>query len=123
MLIVGQDLNMINMLKVELSKTFDMKDLESAKHILGMQITRDRESKKLWLSQGTYIERILQRFNVQHVKPISTPFATHFKLSRKCCPVTKEEKYEISLIPYASAVGSLVYAMVSTRPDIGKVSR
>ena len=73
MLIVGQDLNMINKLKVELSKTFDMKDLGAAKHILGMQITRDRESKKLWLSQETYIERILERFNMQHAKPVSTP--------------------------------------------------
>ena len=127
MLIVGQDLNMINRLKVELSKTFDMKDLGPSKHILGMQITRDRESKKLWLSQETYIERILERFNMQHSKPVSTPLATHFKLSRKCCPVTEEERDEMSSIPYASAVGSLMYAMVSTRPDIahavGTVSR
>ena len=127
MLIVGQDLNMINRLKVELSKTFDMKDLGPSKHILGMQITRDRESKKLWLSQETYIERILERFNMQYSKPVSTPLATHFKLSRKCCPITEEERDEMSSIPYASAVGSLMYAMVSTRPDIahavGTVSR
>ena len=50
MQMVGQDINMINKLKVELSKTFDMKGLEHAKHMLGMQTTRDRESKKLWLS-------------------------------------------------------------------------
>ena len=104
-----------------------MKDLGAAKHILGMQITRDRESKKLWLSQETYLERILERFNMQHAKPVSTPLATHFKLSRKCCPVTKEEKDEMSSIPYASAVGSLMYAMATTRLDIahkvGTVSR
>ena len=113
MLIVGQYLNMINRLKVELSKTFDMKDLGPAKHILGMQITRDRESKKLWLSQETYLERILERFNMQHAKPVSTPLPTLFKLSRKCCPVTKEEKVEMSMISYASTVGFLMYAMVS----------
>ena len=44
---------MINKLKVDLSKTFDMKDLEDAKHILDMQITRDRESKKFHTSHST----------------------------------------------------------------------
>ena len=38
MLIVGQDVDMIQKLKMELSKTFDMKDLGSAKRIFGMEI-------------------------------------------------------------------------------------
>ena len=42
---------MIQKIKKELSKTFVMKDLGSAKHILGMQILRDRKADKLWLSQ------------------------------------------------------------------------
>ena len=50
MLIVGQDADMIQKLKMELSKTFHMKDLGSAKHILGMDILRDRKACKLWLS-------------------------------------------------------------------------
>ena len=49
-LIVGQDADMIEKLKIELSKTFDMKDLGSAKRILGMEILRDRKACKLWLS-------------------------------------------------------------------------
>ena len=51
MLIVGQNANMIQKLKMELSKTFDMKDLGSAKRILGMEILRDRKASKLWLSR------------------------------------------------------------------------
>ena len=50
MLIVGQDADMIQKLKMKLSKTFDMKDLGSAKCILGMEILRDRKAGKLWLS-------------------------------------------------------------------------
>ena len=38
-------------LKVFLGKEFDMKDLGTAKKILGMEIQRDRGSRKLWLSQ------------------------------------------------------------------------
>ena len=47
MLIVGQDADMIHKLKMELLKTFDMKDLGSAKRILGMEILRDRKACKM----------------------------------------------------------------------------
>ena len=121
MLIVGQDVDNIHKLKEDLSKSFDMKDLGHAKHILGMKITRNRECGKLWLSQEKYIERVLERFNMHNAKPVSTPLASHFKLCRKDCPHTEQEKEEMSSIPYSSAIGSLMYAMVSTRPDIAHV--
>ena len=50
MLIVGQNVDTIQKLKMELSKMFYMKDLGSAKHILGMEILLDRKTRKLWLS-------------------------------------------------------------------------
>jgi len=59
MLIVGQNLSRINSLKKELSKSFAMKDLGPARQILGMHISRDREAKKLWLSQEKYNEKVL----------------------------------------------------------------
>lgn len=127
MLIVGQDANMIHKLKEDLSKSFDMKDLGPAKHILGMEIVRDRKAKRLWLSQEKYIEQVLERFNMKNARPVNTPLAAHFKLSRRFCPTSDEEKAKMSSIPYSSAVGSLMYAMVCTRPDIahavGLVSR
>ena len=127
MLIVGQDAERISTLKKDLSKSFDMKDLGPAKQILGMEIARDRKAGKLWLSQEKYIERVLERFNMKHAKPVSTPLASHFKLSKRVCPTTEKEKASMSSIPYSSAVGSLMYAMVCTRPDIahsvGLVSR
>ena len=127
MLVIGQDCNLINKLKLELSNAFDMKDLGPAKNILGMQIMRDRKCGKLWLSQEKYIERVLLRFHMENAKPVNTPLATHFKLSKKFCPTSTQEKEEMASIPYSSAVGSLMYAMVSTRLDIahavGVVSR
>uniref|UniRef100_A0A2N9IRB9 Integrase catalytic domain-containing protein n=1 Tax=Fagus sylvatica TaxID=28930 RepID=A0A2N9IRB9_FAGSY len=127
MLIVGQDANMVGSLKKELFKSFDMKDLGPARQILGMQILRDRKAKKLWLSQEKYVERVLERFNMKHAKLVSTPLGGHFKLSKKSCPLSNKEKENMASIPYSSAVGSLMYAMVCTRPDIahavGVVSR
>ena len=64
MLVVGQDKESINELKAQLAREFEMKDLEAAGQILGMKILRDRSSKKIWLSQETYVKKILQRFNL-----------------------------------------------------------
>ena len=68
MLIVGQDPDIVQKLKRELSKTFDMKDLGSAKRILGMEILGDRNASKSQLSQERYIERMLERFNMKKFK-------------------------------------------------------
>ena len=64
---------------------------------------------------------------MQNSKLVSTPFARHLKLSKDMCSKTQEEMDYMSKVPYASTVGSLMYAMVCTRPDIahavGVVSR
>ena len=91
MLIIGQDEKIISMLKGELAKSFDMKDLGDARQILGMQVIRDKKSKQLWLSQEKYIERVLGWFNIKGAKPVSTPLSSRFKLSKKDCPSIKEE--------------------------------
>ena len=61
-----------------------MKNLGDGKKILAMRITRDRKIHKLTLSQGESIEKVLQRFRMQNEKPVSTPLAIDFKLSRRC---------------------------------------
>ena len=127
MLIIGYDSSKIDKLKRELSKSFSMKDLGSAKQILGMKISHDRKNMKLWLSQESYIEKVLERFNMSKAKAVCSPLAGHLKLSSKQCPISKKDMKEMSKVPYASAIGSLMYVMVCTRPDIshavGVVSR
>ncbi|GKA88247.1 retrovirus-related pol polyprotein from transposon TNT 1-94, partial [Tanacetum coccineum] len=127
MLVAGPNKDRISKLKAQLAREFEMKDLGPANKILGMQIHRDRVSRKIWLSQKSYVKKILQRFNMQDCKPISTPFATNIKLSSKMSPSSEKERMEMSRVPYASAVGSLMFAMICTRPDIahavGVVSR
>ena len=85
-----------------------MKDLGAAKKILGMKITRDRKSSLLFLSQHNYINKVLQRFNMYDSKPVCTPIAPHFK----------EDVEYMSKVSYSSAVGSLMYVMVCSRPDL-----
>jgi hypothetical protein len=118
MLIVCRDTSKIDMLKKDLWKSSNMKVLGPAKHIIGMKISRDRKKGKLWLSQESYIEKVLDRFNMSKAKPMSSTLASHLKLSSKQSPINEKEKVEMKNVPHASAVGSLMYAMVCTRLDI-----
>ena len=77
--------------KRKLDNSFVMKDLGAAKKILGMRITRDRKNHKLTLSQGEYIEKVLEKFGMHNAKPVSRPLASHFKLSKEMSPKTQEE--------------------------------
>ena len=70
-MIVGQDREQICKLKEELAKSFDMNDLSPTKKILGMEIIRDRKNRRLWLSQESYVEWILKRFNMKEAKPVT----------------------------------------------------
>ena len=65
-----------------------------------------------------YIEKVLKRFSMENSKRGLIPFRHGIHLSKKMCPSTPEEIERMSKIPYASAIGSLMYAMLCTRPDI-----
>ena len=51
-------------------------------------------------------------------KAVSTPLIAHFRLSVECCPQCEEDIDTMSNVPYSSAVGSLMYAMVCIRPEL-----
>ena len=118
MLIAAKKKYDIQKLKGLLSAEFEMKDLGAARKILGMEIIRDRERRKLFLSQRSYIQKVLARFGMSSSKPIDTPSAANIHLTAMFAPQSEEEKEYMSRVPYASAVGSLMYAMVCTRPDL-----
>jgi hypothetical protein len=97
----------------------EMVELE-AKQYLAMHIERERDTRKLTLHQGAYIDQILEKFGMTDSKPVSTPMAPKSVLSKSMCPETEEEKLQMASIPYRAAVGSIMYVAVSTRPDICK---
>ncbi|GKB29090.1 retrovirus-related pol polyprotein from transposon TNT 1-94 [Tanacetum coccineum] len=127
MLVAGSDMAEIKKLKRQLSQEFEMKDLGSAKQILGMSIIRDKTKGTLRLSQEKYIGKVLEKFNMKDAEARCQPLGDHFKLSKKQAPKTEASRRRMAKVPYASAVGSVMYAMVCTRPDIahavGVVSR
>jgi hypothetical protein len=75
----------------------------------------------LFLSQKSYIEKVLENNNLCNCKSIATPFASHFKLSLRQYPITEDEKEHMSHILYSNAVESLMYAMIYIRPNLAHV--
>lgn len=104
--------------KTLLSQEFRMTDLGEAYHVLGMHIQRNRDAGWLRLNQSHYITQKLQQFNLATCKPSTTPFAFGCHLSHAQFPTTPVETQSMSNIPYQSATGSLMWAMICSRPDI-----
>ncbi|KAK9018713.1 hypothetical protein V6N11_033760 [Hibiscus sabdariffa] len=67
-LIIGNDIPTLQSVKAWLSSCFSMKDLGEAAYILGVKIYRDRSRRLLGLSQSTYIDKVLKRFNMEACK-------------------------------------------------------
>ncbi|KAL0366989.1 UNVERIFIED_CONTAM: Retrovirus-related Pol polyprotein from transposon TNT 1-94 [Sesamum radiatum] len=66
----------------------------------------------------TYINKILERFWMKDCSPSVAPIVKGDKLHLNQCPRNDLEREQMKDIPYASAIGSLMYALVCTRPDI-----
>ena len=117
-LLIGNDIPMLQSVKTSLNNNFSMKDLGEAAYILGIKIYRDRSKRLIGLSQDTYIDKVLKRFNMEQSKKGFLPMSHGMRFSDKQCPSIADEQKRMSKVPYASAVGSIMYAMICTRPDV-----
>lgn len=99
--------------KKDLASRFDIKDLGKLHHFLGMKIVQDEASGSIWIGQPAYIEALLKRFGMEHSKANPTPVDPGNKLVK-----ASQEDELFDQHTYQSAVGSLLYVSVATRPDI-----
>jgi hypothetical protein len=98
--------------KGELRSSYEIKDLGTAKFILGMRIDRDPDTGTIRLSQQAYSERILECFHMSDAKPQTTPLPLGITLSIDDMPKTKDELQDMKGIPYCEALGSLMWLQV-----------
>lgn len=81
MLLASKDRRVIEELKLLLNSEFEMKDLGQAKKILGVEIRKNMKSGLLYLSQESYLKKVLTTYGMTDSKPVQTPLASHFRLS------------------------------------------
>ncbi|CAI7863691.1 unnamed protein product [Closterium sp. NIES-54] len=98
-------------MKLSLQQRLKCKDLGDLAHYLGMAITRNRPARTITLSQSHYIGQVLEKFEMAQAKPVSTPLPFGHQLAPPTSPSSSSH-------PYAELVGSLMYAMMCTRPDL-----
>ena len=113
LLIAGPNKPDVQALKHALSQRFKMTDLGPCSYYLGMAVTRDRSRHIIRLNQRAYIKKILKEFGMLDCKPVSTPMDT----SKIPEPTSDHIASNYLRHWYASAIGSLMYAMLGTRPD------
>ena len=120
-LLATNDTNMLAEIKQMLYNHFDMRDLGEASFILGIKIVRDRTNYVLQLSQRAYIDRILKRFDMHNCSLRSVPVINGERLSKDHYPRNDRERIAMKNVRYSSAMGSLMYDQVCTRPNIAFV--
>ncbi|GJW16716.1 retrotransposon protein, putative, ty1-copia subclass [Tanacetum coccineum] len=117
-LIMGNSIPMLQDVKSYLGKCFAMKDLGEAAYILGIKIYRDRSRRLIGLCQSAYIDKILKRFHMENSKRGSIPMQDKLRLSKSQGASTPAELKRMQNVPYASVVGSIMYVVRCTRPDV-----
>ncbi len=116
--IVASTQPLIDRFKIEIMKHVEISDLGDLHWILGIEVKRIREEKKILLSQRSYIDSTLHRYGFEDLKPISTPMDPNVRLTTAQSPSATDDIAKMRDIPYHEAIGSLMYASLGTRPDI-----
>ncbi|GJR99790.1 retrotransposon protein, putative, ty1-copia subclass [Tanacetum coccineum] len=117
-IIMGNHIPSLQSVKDYLGKCFAMKDLGEAAFILGIKIYRDRSKRLIGLSQNAYMDKILKRYKMDNSKRGHIPMQERLDLNKSQGAQTPKEVNRMKNVPYASAVGSIMYAVRCTRPDV-----
>ena len=109
-ILAERDEKRLQEIKGNFSKKFDFKDLGELKYFLGIQ---DNGKGFIWIGQPAYTKNLLKSYGMQDSNPTSTPVDANSKLQP-----AKNPDEPLNQTEYQSAVGSLMYLAVSSRPDI-----
>ena len=103
-----------------LEQKFLVKDLGTVSHYLGMRVTKQGGSTKI--DQEPYVEKLVAKFKMEQAEAADTPGVAGMVLSKDDCPAPQSEEQEkMRETPFRQLVGSVMYAYIGTRPDVGSV--
>ena len=117
-LVAGSSQVLLDGFKMEINTKYKTTDLGPCKWLLGIKIDCNFKLHTIALSQHTYIESILTRFNFDDLKPLAIPMDPSAPLLKSQSPTTLAGVAHMNNVPYREAVGLLMYVSMRTRPDI-----
>ncbi len=118
LLITGRNSSAISLVKSGLQSSFNLKDMGSVKFFLGVRISRDRPNQTITLYQDTYIQKVLERFSLSECRPTKTPISVGHNLQQAHDGLQQDSQLGKQ---YQMLIGSAMYTMLQTRPDIAYV--
>jgi hypothetical protein len=103
---------------LQLAASFELVELGPVKYLLGVEVEIDRGKNRVFFSQASYIEEILDRFDMHDCHGVATLEAVSSDLDQdRVVPTSASE------IPYREIVGAFQYLVSGSRPDIAHVVR
>jgi hypothetical protein len=116
--ITGSSADLIAKYKHKLHDKYTLTDLGPIHWLLGIKIVHDCSAQMISLSQSSYIDSILARFNLTDAKAQSTPMVPNSIYSKEDSPADASHATCMKKMPYREAIGSLIYTSIATCPDI-----
>src|SRR5437868_12356274 len=109
MILIGIRTN-LDLVKQSIQEVYAFKDLGPITDaiFLGIHIVRNRTNRIVYLDQHRYATSILTKFDIHHGAPIPMETKTHFP----------HDSPQFNTTTYQSAIGSLLYLTLGTRPDL-----
>ena len=117
-LLIKNDIEFLDSIKGYENKSFSKKDLGEVAYTLSIKIYRDRLRRLIGLSRSTYLDKVLKKFKMDQSNKELLHVLQGVKLSRTQNPTTAEYIERMKVIPYASVIDSVKYAMLCTRPVV-----
>lgn len=113
LLLITKNKATMKMLKERVASGFKSKDVGEVHYILGLKVKRHRANRKLWIDQEVNADNVIKKFNMENVNLSETPTASGAKLMK-----TQYQAPEVNDKPFRQAVGSIMYLMTGSRPDL-----
>ena len=114
-LFMGSNKTQVLSHKAQFTKRWESRDLGQANEYLGMRITRGCKKRTISLDQTRYVEKVVKRFGQENCKPVSVPLPIRYNPR----PHSDQNSSNTTLQSlYQSVIGSPLYIMLGTRPDI-----
>jgi hypothetical protein len=108
---MGTDKRLVDEKKNACMKHWECRDTGNVTEFLGMHVKRNAAT--LELDQQLYLKKVLERFKVINAKTAPTPLPSGCSLETYTGPIDKDRRHIFQQI-----VGSVLYLMLGTRPDI-----
>ena len=107
----------ITRFKADIQCYWEITDNRPIRWFLGFQISRNRTMRTISINQSAYIQAMVNKFRLTNSSPVATPMVTGATFSTSNSPSTPMQIAHMCGIPYAEAIGSVLWPVVISRPD------